>query len=1484
MKSKLKTLALGVGTVASIVTPISATLSCGNKEVKKNTVQAANGTNTQIQTPAEKGSYDVGSKIWEVWEDNQAVTAQTPEEAMKEGDDSALDYIINDKTLTDANLTAVTGDKATKITAGLKKVISYYTGDDFANNRIEVQVVEKVNNVFKIRETATSEETNYTNEHRKVDVYGYEVKGTGENNKLKLIGSSVTALSHAFYLYVKQHHYGLIDWADAKGGTWDAQHHHVTDFKKQGNSLRIPGTPEGEKFGNGKALAAASRRVARSPYQQHFQFNNVTDAYTTAYWDKSQWEAELNWLAVHGYDLILNPTATEAVQFQVWKNLLFPNASNEEAYAELKKFFTGPSFSSWQRKGNITNYDVFKTYADFKAWNDKQVELAKFIKSEARKRGIDTIALGFSGFVPTAAAGKTMHVGNNTLSFSEADLYTTQWGGKWGEEHISETSSNSKEEGNLHWGHMLDPSITAKDADGNTALAADGKPITGYQVIGNEIVNVYNSLFAKANAGDPNGTEERLQEYFDQDPFDEMHPQPKHADPAKGDYTTTLISGSRKYTGKKAFLADLGFGLSRTALGAKGYTADTMPVTTNIGWQYTYMRADWTRDSVQAMLVGADSAHPNFTPDSHLILSLGEDWNKNGKYGTDGTHPRPGEDGFTVYRDGYDFAYYAGWQDFGNNEDESSLSMTDVDALYTTSDKSRGLVYDYDNVQPGGASYAYVPIVCLGSGNLPDGELPQFGRGLSQVFYNINKFPGGHANKDGKRPILDNLRAYGPGMEGFEQNAISYEMISDMGWRQEPLNVTPPTGYELSKPTASNYDDEETTMDIFNAWLTNYAWNRYGFNDQDMVDFLKGATTVIQTENGRASGIYAFSSGNPRHAFEYSYAGGNNPYKASRVTDPKFAYQNYLIFQKVARRHQKDNNRNQLFLDDLSLYTLDYLGIRFDQTLTQLKEFIDVNASQIAIEGTPERAKFEEYRELSKWYYHVMDKLMAATTLWRMERWTDFAKEWGDTPEQKAFFAADSKRILTVWGPDTISDYAARAWQGLIRYQGMARDHAFELIENGKDPISWQDHAQYFWSEENFVTPTMSQDFWEKPFNDPFGKAVQLFSIASTLNEEGVIQSQVLGVKGQSKKVSVAGTAEQFTTATTATVNGGISTVVKMEELDSMFGNEIKLDLKSTQGVHITNIYYNGVSNKNELLAHVDADLTAGNPIQIQVPQRTSDEFIGGNNGDLQIYIEGTTLNGATLENVAIDVTTIPLYHMGMKPSRSLMSTQLYDAVKQTGTNAFTIDQSVANPVAENTESCMAISSYTADDAFDYNIVDRLIHSINSIDPNEPVREHNAPVSYFIKEEDGTWTQLSETTIVDSVVTGASNYHLYSLAQGVSTAFDKLVKYPIGHDGTVEQIKDLFTETHNAYSDWMSRQYSEGMDWETFQVNPEWLKANPAPEQGETPNENYNPHCVDSEEGVYTIKAVKEGYADLTFTITVTNGVATTTTTSTTAN
>lgn len=197
------------------------------------------------------------------------------------------------------------------------------------------------------------------------------------DGKLLVSGSSAVALCRGFYDYVSTHGYGVCGWS---GSRFDLPE-------------RFPASPLQETV---------------SPFERRLYMNVCTYGYTMPYWGWEEWQREIDWMALHGFDMPLTPIAGEAIFARVWR---------EEGLSqqEIDQWLTGPAHLPWMRMGNMSNLDG----APSQEWHEAQIELQHRILDRMRGLGMSPVCQGFAGFVP--AAVKRLH--------PEAQLSEMEWSG-----------------------------------------------------------------------------------------------------------------------------------------------------------------------------------------------------------------------------------------------------------------------------------------------------------------------------------------------------------------------------------------------------------------------------------------------------------------------------------------------------------------------------------------------------------------------------------------------------------------------------------------------------------------------------------------------------------------------------------------------------------------------------------------------------------------------------------------------------------------------------------------------------------------------------------------------------------------------------------------------------------------------------------------------------------------------------------------------
>jgi alpha-N-acetylglucosaminidase len=106
------------------------------------------------------------------------------------------------------------------------------------------------------------------------------------------------------------------------------------------------------------------------------------------------------------------------------------------------------------------------------------------------------------------------------------------------------------------------------------------------------------------------------------------------------------------------------------------------------------------------------------------------------------------------------------------------------------------------------------------------------------------------------------------------------------------------------------------------------------------------------------------------------------------------------------------------------------------------------------------------------------DELLNAHPLYRLKRWTDFARSWGNNEKEADYYEENAKRQITTWGGPDLSEYAAKVWSGLIKDYYLPRWIKFA------DSLKTGSYSNLLNWEEKWIT-TSTKESKKKKLKDP---------------------------------------------------------------------------------------------------------------------------------------------------------------------------------------------------------------------------------------------------------------------------------------------------------------------------------------------------------------------------------------------------------------
>lgn len=188
----------------------------------------------------------------------------------------------------------------------------------------------------------------------------YELEAAADG-KIIVRGNTTIALTSGFYQYLKEYCHSMVSW----------EARNISTLKK------------------GAHLPKPKEKVrVESPIIVRYAYNYCTHGYTMTWWDFAQWKKEIDWLALHGFNLALVIQGQDAV----WQNTFMKFGYTKE---EMRKWLCAPTHMPWQFMGNMQS-----VMPPPQSVIDKRTALGKAIVNRMRELGIQPVLQGYYGIIP----------------------------------------------------------------------------------------------------------------------------------------------------------------------------------------------------------------------------------------------------------------------------------------------------------------------------------------------------------------------------------------------------------------------------------------------------------------------------------------------------------------------------------------------------------------------------------------------------------------------------------------------------------------------------------------------------------------------------------------------------------------------------------------------------------------------------------------------------------------------------------------------------------------------------------------------------------------------------------------------------------------------------------------------------------------------------------------------------------------------------
>ena len=309
-------------------------------------------------------------------------------------------------------------------------------------------------------------------------------------------------------------------------------------------------------------------------------------------------------------------------------------------------------------------------------------------------------------------------------------------------------------------------------------------------------------------------------------------------------------------------------------------------------------------------------------------------------------------------------------------------------------------------------------------------------------------------------PEAGRLAGLGFVNEGLDYNPVVHDLMFEMAWRTEPVDL--------------------------DQWIGQYALHRYGRLNDDARQAWRILLATVY------SGTHRFRS----KIVEAPHVGGGG---GSPGYDPiQLAEAWGLLVASADELGGCDTFRFDLV--NVARQVLSIHAARLHGDLTSAYRAKDARAFDRASAG---------FGQLIR----DMDDLLATRREFLLGRWLEDAKRWGTTPAERNRFEWNARRVLTLWGEGPhIDDYAWKEWSGLLNGYYLKRWERFaqalaESLRNDQpfdgNPfnralrqwmVDWSDQRTSYPTEPRGDSVAVARKLWKK-----YAKAVTPLPAAISL-------------------------------------------------------------------------------------------------------------------------------------------------------------------------------------------------------------------------------------------------------------------------------------------------------------------------------------------------------------------------------------------------
>lgn len=223
-------------------------------------------------------------------------------------------------------------------------------------------------------------------------------------------------------------------------------------------------------------------------------------------------------------------------------------------------------------------------------------------------------------------------------------------------------------------------------------------------------------------------------------------------------------------------------------------------------------------------------------------------------------------------------------------------------------------------------------------------------------------------------------------MEGFGQNPVVYELMSELMWNPRTVDLK--------------------------EWIAGYAARRYGRAEEHATAAWRNLLETAYCTSGQTGAVIC---GRPSLLASFSWNNAERPYDPKKLVE---AWKQLLDAKEA--------------LGNTDTYRYDLVH----STRQVLSNYaFTLHGEVAAAYRAKDPAKLTDAANRFLALFDDMDELLATRCEFLLGVWLDHAMRWADDEKERAHYSWNARNQITLWGPQDsiLHDYASKQWAGLIK-------------------------------------------------------------------------------------------------------------------------------------------------------------------------------------------------------------------------------------------------------------------------------------------------------------------------------------------------------------------------------------------------------------------------------------------------------------------